>query len=703
MLLVLLLCISTVAAMPTQDSFPDVTFKVFSEFVTQNFSSRISLATVLLVLFSLTENPDLLNLHGRQKRSFVQGEKKQTTSGWMKSLARALEERLGGKAKTLMKYKELPQNLDNNALATPISIKLDSMASVLKLEPVFSKSGKLKSKLAIISQHEITAVHVICPASIECEDLNCKPFALAQDTSTRDISQVTLIKGTTIHKKVHVLSGKCRHCDAKYYADHEGVLQTSGRRNRIYLNSAKYIKIGQRVWVDRFFSNAVVNGMYSFHASAAAYTDYWNNTFGQVDLEHLVKLDRKHIWQAFVQESVRSIATDQDVYLELNETLPINEVTKEAFTALGQKGVIYAANGHACLECTQPYRPPENENPDNMEVDHADVTMHVVDGIVMGPTHCAFNDCESELLNARGGSFCAIHERVYGSKCCVVGCHNDKIHPTQACQQHKNEWDKHIHNRSPGALAGVRRMLRRPGENLDWLPSLQQNTLPHDGPVLPDRENKHYFSPNRFYCVETVCAPCGTVIAWKKFARSESPTKIMNFLNSIYPSKESRPAYICIDKACTVFRFIVNNNPYEDWLETTRFVVDSYHYINHKATDELCRTWCNPTPSDGSAPNLVIPTTDKNGNPCFKHAFNTQACEQLNSWLGGYESILKRMTPGNFDWFLHTMLYYHTKHVLRKQNIKRKMEENENQDDIGDGDGDGDGDSQDDYLEEMKE
>ena len=159
----------------------------------------------------------------------------------------------------------------------------------------------------------------------------------------------------------------------------------------------------------------------------------------------------------------------------------------------------------------------------------------------------------------------------------------------------------------------------------------------------------------------------------------------MNFLNRLYPTKESRPAYICIDKACTVLKFIANNDVYADWLETTRFIVDSYHYTNHVATDIICRTWCNPTPSDGSAPNLVIPTTDKNGNPCLKRAFNTQACEQLNSWLGGYESILKRMTPGNFNWFLHAMLYYHTKHVLRKQNIKQEMEKN---DDTSDSDGD---------------
>ena len=91
---------------------------------------------------------------------------------------------------------------------------------------------------------------------------------------------MTLIKGTTIHKQVYVLNGKCSHCDASYYADYEGLNQTSGQRNKLYLNSAKYMKIGQTIWVDRSFSTAVVNGMYSFHASAAAYTEYWNNTFG---------------------------------------------------------------------------------------------------------------------------------------------------------------------------------------------------------------------------------------------------------------------------------------------------------------------------------------------------------------------------------------------------------------------------------------
>ena len=49
---------------------------------------------------------------------------------------------------------------------------------------------------------------------------------------------------------------------------------------------------------------------------------------------------------------------------------------------------------------------------------------------------------------------------------------------------------------------------------------------------------------------ETITAPCAVVIAWAKFPKSESPTNILNFLESVYPTAESHPDYICIDKAC---------------------------------------------------------------------------------------------------------------------------------------------------------
>ena len=72
------------------------------------------------------------------------------------------------------------------------------------------------------------------------------------------------------------------------------------------------------------------------------------------------------------------------------------------------------------------------------------------------------------------------------------------------------------------------------------------------------------------------------------------------------------------------------------------------------------------------APHLVIVEYDENGQPYGRRAFNTQVCEQLNSWLGGYQSIAKLMTPGNFNWLLHVMLVYHTQVILKKQDIKKK-------------------------------
>lgn len=42
------------------------------------------------------------------------------------------------------------------------------------------------------------------------------------------------------------------------------------------------------------------------------------------------------------------------------------------------------------------------------------------------------------------------------------------------------------------------------------------------------------------------------------------------------------------------------------------------------------------------------------------------------------------MTPGNFNWFLHSMLYYHTQHVLRKQKVAEERKEKGIEDDTSD-------------------
>ena len=193
----------------------------------------------------------------------------------------------------------------------------------------YNKKGHLKTALKPISYKAIEAVHIICPESYQCVTNGCGFRSLVQTTKQRDITLVTLVKNNTIYKNVLVLTGKCPNCTTLYSADHERSpeINEENQFTNLYLNSAKYIKVGQNIWVDRVFSNAVVNAMYSFHALASAYMEFWNISFGKTQhVSH--KLSCHQIWQAFVQESIRTIATSANMELSVQDNLAIDEIQR---------------------------------------------------------------------------------------------------------------------------------------------------------------------------------------------------------------------------------------------------------------------------------------------------------------------------------------------------------------------------------------
>ena len=53
----------------------------------------------------------------------------------------------------------------------------------------------------------------------------------------------------------------------------------------------------------------------------------------------------------------------------------------------------------------------------------------------------------------------------------------------------------------------------------------------------------------------------------------------------------------------------------------------------------------------------------------------------MNAWLGGFQSVLNRMTVDNFNWFLHSMLFIHTQRVIKRQKEKEKKGEDEEEED----------------------
>src|SRR3981189_1545787 len=351
--LIIMGMLPVVMASSDHNPFPGISFRMFSEFVDNHFSSSISLSTVLVILFSLTENPDLLKLHARQRNPIYPGEDNVIVSGWIKALACGLFQNLGNTSNTLFQKTEGRGQMTEDAALNAVSVKLDALAKVLDLYPN-NKTAKMTGKLKPVSHDAIKPVHIICPEAMECETMDCAPRSLLQATKWIDVPQVQLVKGTTIHEHSYVLSGKCPKCQTIYHADHERALVTGeqNRWNRVYVNSAKYLKVGRNLWVDRIFSKAIVNGMYSLHASAAVYGKLLSNSFSHDSHP----ITRRQIWHAFVQESVRYISMASSINLELQDGLSIDEVTKEAFNVLGEDGIIRVADGHQCSECTQPYK-----------------------------------------------------------------------------------------------------------------------------------------------------------------------------------------------------------------------------------------------------------------------------------------------------------------------------------------------------------
>ena len=123
-----------------------------------------------------------------------------------------------------------------------------------------------------------------------------------------------------------------------------------------------------------------------------------------------------------------------------------------------------------------------------------------------------------------------MHYLELGSQYLMCGCTNNRIDNTCACQAHQAEWHNYTKYRTCQTQSGVCRMLQRPRETQPWNP---QHHNSDNGDPPPSK----FFSPAQYYCIETIYALCGVVIALTKFARSELTTNILQFLKSVYQTE----------------------------------------------------------------------------------------------------------------------------------------------------------------------
>jgi len=111
--------------------FPNISFDEFSQFIKDNFDSAISLASVLCMVFSLTENPELLALHARQQKGRFEGENSVAVTAWIKCLSQSIQNKLGNDGSLLKES----NTTSPDAQITALGMRLDAMAKLLQLHP----------------------------------------------------------------------------------------------------------------------------------------------------------------------------------------------------------------------------------------------------------------------------------------------------------------------------------------------------------------------------------------------------------------------------------------------------------------------------------------------------------------------------------------------------------------------------------------
>ncbi|KAK7034406.1 hypothetical protein R3P38DRAFT_3185266 [Favolaschia claudopus] len=348
----------------------------------------------------------------------------------------------------------------------------------------------------------------------------------------------------------------------------------------------------------------------------------------------------------------------------------------EAQDVAGMEGVNESIDNAPSLDDTSFNPPPQQDAPLPGEP-RGYVRLAVMDGKTIPHQKCALDQCEGPLVNYKNGRFCEAHLNLQ-NVCGIVPCGLPVRSPgelTCSTESHIQWYREYTSRFARLSFPGVRRVIRRQqehsGGNEQHGPTLEV-TLPALGDT-PGNQVVHTFKAKSTYCLQTVQWACGYPVGWGKCYRSESSPQGLNRIWANFPT--FKPSFIAYDDACNLLRHIITQNP-NDPLPSTLIWAKAFiqrpeicdaitfcehEYIKHRATDILCRLWCNPAPKNGSQPDLVLVEEDSNGVQHETRAFNTETAEQLNSWLSGFESQLR-----HYDFYVHVLLMIYAERVDRR-------------------------------------
>ncbi|KAF9062248.1 hypothetical protein BDP27DRAFT_1385184 [Rhodocollybia butyracea] len=558
-----------------------------------------------------------------------------------------------------------------------------------------------------------------CADSLARNDCILCPVTIGHPKSLRrreKFLEVSLLNQSLKWVTATLAVAHCKSCGADYYPDRIvfSHLERNGTRQQRLVYDAQYLRISKHgIWVHRHIAILQERAIIRFHSGWSSFAEWLSDS---------IKGGRKAI--TYRQSKRLYIEHFSRRLLIFHEKLP--EI------ALSRWGSIPSSMHHGCTDCThlkrfpadlveegfdtipmkftvtarhtiaktiltnyldsQPYLeqccsillpqwPPPNVDVLEPGGPRGYVRLAVMDGKSIGHRICAIDECTAPLVNFKNGRFCKDHIVHYSSICGIIPC-GQPVHTPGAltCDNpsHKSWYQAYSQRFKRLTFPGVQRVMRKQKDtNGNSSIGQRSHTFQVDLPPLegngPDERVVHTFRAQTVYCIQTVQWSCGIPIGWGKCYRSESLPQVLSIIDHIWEQYPSfRPGFLAYDDACDLLRHIVTQDSQSPWLTSTKFIVDTWHYIGHRATDVLCRLWCNPAPTDGSQPDLVRILEDGNGVKHTTRAFNLETAEQLNAWLNGYEAQLRQMTDVMFDFHCHVLMMLYTEITTKRIEKKGK-------------------------------
>ncbi|KAJ7432743.1 hypothetical protein FB451DRAFT_1345238 [Mycena latifolia] len=673
------------------------------------FPPDLALQQGLYVLASIISLYPIFRLHVNQGRE----SKQPARTGWFKSLVTLLTGTFSMEANGIEAWTTGLGADRADEYAEDICRNLYRLYTMLGLHgeaPNSISSFEFRRPQPILSTSRLNCI--FCPPG----DSNLIPSLRRRRWDK--IQTVQLLDSSFNWVEATLLVAHCAKCSADYYPDRITYKAPGihGRQERLEYDTEVLRVSKHGIWIHRQIAAAQEKALHRFRSGWSNWADWVNDCTGDPKNKLTYRQSQRLFLEHFSRRLLVAHRKHQDFHCEAHPSSQLLAETVRNEIGING-GVLPASMSHGCMNCTHVKRyrsdliregavlggttevanttePEAEPDPQGLPGNLADtlpqleappagsprgyVRMAVTDLKTIRHRKCALDECQNPLSNYKNGRFCETHLNLR-DKCGIIPCGQPVRQPgALTCNTPSHiAWHKMYENRfSRLSFPGVQRVIRR--QQVAAADGSAQQTR---GPSLrvqlqalgdtPGDQVVHTFKAKITHGLQTVQWACGVPIGWGKCYRSESAPQVLGILDRIWKDyPDSRPSFIAYDSACDLLRHIVTQNPADVWLATTKFIVDAWHYIGHRASDILCRTRCNPAPMDGSQPDLILTEEDNNGQVHQTRAFNTETAEQLNSWLGGFEAALQQMTDVNYDLFVHVLMMIYGETMEKKIEAK---------------------------------